>query len=69
MFKENAGLLTSTGAARMAGGTPPTSPMKRANAIPAIPVSQIIFGTAFPFLSAQAVAKGLREVGLMANDH
>jgi 6-methylsalicylate decarboxylase len=33
-----------------------------------VPVSHILFGTDFPFLSAGAVAKGLTEVGLKAGD-
>ncbi len=33
-----------------------------------VPVSQILFGTDFPFSSAEAVAKGLSEVGLKASD-
>jgi 6-methylsalicylate decarboxylase len=33
-----------------------------------IPVSQILFGTDFPFSSASEVAKGLREVGLNPPD-
>jgi len=32
------------------------------------PVSHILFGTDFPFFSAAAMAKGLREVGLNASD-
>jgi predicted TIM-barrel fold metal-dependent hydrolase len=33
-----------------------------------VPVSHILFGTDFPFSSAEAVAKGLSEVGLKASD-
>jgi len=33
-----------------------------------VPVSQILFGTDFPFNSAAAVAKGLSEAGLKAAD-
>jgi 6-methylsalicylate decarboxylase len=33
-----------------------------------VPVSHILFGTDFPFMSAGAVAKGLSEVGLKASD-
>src|SRR6266851_2799173 len=33
-----------------------------------VSVSQILFGTDFPFSSAEAVAKGLSEVGLKASD-
>jgi len=33
-----------------------------------VPVSQILFGTDFPFSSAGAVAKGLSEAGLKASD-
>jgi predicted TIM-barrel fold metal-dependent hydrolase len=32
------------------------------------PVSHILFGTDFPFFSASAIAKGLRDVGLKASD-
>lgn len=33
-----------------------------------VPLSHILFGTDFPFASAGAVAKGLRDVGLSAGD-
>jgi predicted TIM-barrel fold metal-dependent hydrolase len=33
-----------------------------------VPVSQVLFGTDFPFSSAGAVAKGLSEAGLKASD-
>ena len=33
-----------------------------------VPVSQILFGTDFPFSSAEAVAKGLSDVGFKASD-
>jgi predicted TIM-barrel fold metal-dependent hydrolase len=33
-----------------------------------VPVSQILFGSDFPFFSASEVAKGISEVGLKAND-
>jgi predicted TIM-barrel fold metal-dependent hydrolase len=33
-----------------------------------VPVSQILFGSDFPFFSASEVAKGINEVGLTAND-
>jgi predicted TIM-barrel fold metal-dependent hydrolase len=33
-----------------------------------VPVSQILFGTDFPFFSASEVAKGISEVGLKASD-
>ena len=33
-----------------------------------VPVSHILFGTDFPFSSAEAVAKGLSEVGLKASE-
>ena len=33
-----------------------------------VPASHILFGTDFPFVSAEAVAKGLNEVGLKASD-
>jgi 6-methylsalicylate decarboxylase len=33
-----------------------------------VPISQILFGTDFPFFSASEVAKGISEVGLKASD-